>query len=315
VSTSNPLVEFLQSIPIAVARLTLAFPAEQLEIPRLRGVWGAALHHLDTRAYASIYKPAEGNDADGDGVPGYVVRQAIQVVSPRAGLLRPSKNPADANSWNDSDPSSTANSVVDFILIGSAVDSFEIAMRAWDMASGMGLGANRQPFPIIDRQMISPGGFPIAWGQFWTLDAVFDYLSDEDATLPTQIVIETPLALQRQRRLIDQPQLVDIIGKTCRRLEMFLPKSLRHPWYDWRRELIEDSRNRYFQPRYTRAPSLHRYSARQDHDFYVPGICGSIMLPGGAGPLLPLLMALTWIHVGKCANVGQGQMSLRFLER
>jgi len=43
----------------------------------------------------------------------------------------------------------------------------------------------------------------------------------------------------------------------------------------------------------------------------VRGVAGSISLPRGAGPLLPLLAALQWIHLGKSTVVGLGQLSIR----
>jgi hypothetical protein len=55
---------------------------------------------------------------------------------------------------------------------------------------------------------------------------------------------------------------------------------------------------------------LQRYSARQDREFQVHGVCGCLDLPEGPGPLWPLLAALQWIHLGKSTIVGLGQLQI-----
>lgn len=285
----DELARFLREIPIVAVRLSLEVSEDQFEVPRLRGVWGAALHALDPRAYSVLFKPGDQGAVGMDEVPGYVVRPRL-ASNERAGE-RPG---------------------LELILIGSAVEHEESALRAWDMASGMGLGADRIPFPIVERSWVSPSGFSQGRSCPWKLDAVLDYLGPGDESLPLELGLVAPLSLQRDRRLIDQPSLVDIVGKTCRRMESFLPSELRQSWYAWRGSLIEDARRRPAIGRFERAQRTHRYSARQDRDLYIPGVVGALRLPHGAGPLLPILMALEWIHVGKGANLGLGRAAVRF---
>lgn len=55
---------------------------------------------------------------------------------------------------------------------------------------------------------------------------------------------------------------------------------------------------------------LVRYSARQEAELEMRGVSGGLELPEGPGELWPLLAALTWLHVGKGAVVGMGQLAI-----
>jgi hypothetical protein len=53
---------------------------------------------------------------------------------------------------------------------------------------------------------------------------------------------------------------------------------------------------------------LVRYSGRQKAELEMRGVSGYLDLPEGPGPLWPLLAAAQWLHLGKGAVVGMGQL-------
>src|SRR5207249_1429779 len=75
--------------------LVLETPGVQATVPLMRGVWGAALHDLDSAAYRTVFNPAPA-----DGPPGYLLRPAPPDPPPPPPLswcpLRPALDPARA---------------------------------------------------------------------------------------------------------------------------------------------------------------------------------------------------------------------------
>jgi hypothetical protein len=51
-----------------------------------------------------------------------------------------------------------------------------------------------------------------------------------------------------------------------------------------------------------------RYSGSQSREVELRGVCGSLTLPQGAGPLAPLLAATEWTHIGKSTVFGLGAL-------
>ena len=53
---------------------------------------------------------------------------------------------------------------------------------------------------------------------------------------------------------------------------------------------------------------LLRYSGARKQEVELRRITGALALPHGPGPLRPLLVAVSWIHLGKGTVFGLGQM-------
>jgi len=117
-SVSAELREVLMMIPVLARRLLLDTPCVEATVPMLRGTWGAALHELDPDGYRRVFT---GDDAEA-GVPGYVLRPA----------------PPDPDEFP----------AIEWILLGEAVSDDPTLLRAWDIASGMGLGKHRDRFVV-----------------------------------------------------------------------------------------------------------------------------------------------------------------------
>lgn len=343
---------FLREIVVLPRRMLLETPGVQATVPMLRGVWGAALHDLDSDVYAAVFSPVEdrpgGRTADegfANGcVAGYVLRPAT-----------PDPEFAPAIEW---------------ILIGDAVGREHLLRRAWDVASGMGLGPERRRFYLRQWIVLGPDGLAQERGSPWLLSDATWHLPEQSVssaaglwcrrpacvsatitpqtvqraelpagatetaapqlaarqaagtaapqadarTDPCRLCFPAPLRLRRHGQLIEQPTLSDLIVAACRRVRAFLPGDTRAGWDSLSREALELSRTVPAGAWQGSRLDLHRYSGRQKEELDLHGVSGSLELPEGPGELWPLLAAAQWLHLGKGTVMGLGQLCVDRLE-
>src|SRR5262249_27237105 len=151
--------------------------------------------------------------------------------------------------------------------------------------------------PFIVRQMtdLGPDGRPGQSSGSWPLSAC---RWSVDPQAPCRLAFTGPLRLLRQKALIERPTLTDLVVAAQRRVGACLPAALQARWAALRGPVLEAARRRrgIWQGR---RQDLHRYSARQDADLELRGVCGVLDLPDGPGELWPLLAAGCWLHLGK----------------
>jgi hypothetical protein len=129
-----------------------------------------------------------------------------------------------------------------------------------------------------------------------------------DARACCELHFPTPLRLLRRGKLIAQPTLADLIVFVCRRVKSFLHAEYHAAWDDLARVALDLARRTPTQPWRGVPRNLLRYSARQGNEIELRGVSGVLGLPFGPGKLWPLLAAAQWIHVGKGAVLGMGQL-------
>jgi len=95
-----------------------------------------------------------------------------------------------------------------------------------------------------------------------------------------------------------------------RRLEAFLPTPASAALARIKPALLEQARIRPGESWRGRRLDLVRYSGRQKTELEMRGVSGYLDLPDGPGPLWPLLAAAQWLHLGKGAVVGMGQLAV-----
>ena len=273
-----PLIQSLRSLLTHVniwpRRLILTTPDVRATVPMLRGTWGAALHDLDPDAYSRVFDPPA------PAVPGYLLRPAP---------FDPTTAPA-----------------LDWILFGSAAHDDAALRRAWDVAGGRGLGKDRRPFLMRrfldlgpDGQSANrPGPWPLAEAAWPT-----------DPAAPCRLSFLAPLRLLRRGRLIERPTPADIVVAAHRRAAAWLPPADQDVWGNLREPLLDAARPL---PSFWSGArlDLQRYSARQEAEVELRGVCGTLDFPDGVGPLAPLLAAASWLHLGKGTVFGLGQMQI-----
>ena len=267
----------LRQVPILPMRFHLRKGAEPATAPMLRGVWGRALHDLDINVYQEVFHP-QGHRV----LPGYIVRPA----------------PPDLD----------AAPAVEFILVGKATKYRDIALRAWDIASGMGIGKQREPFFIKDRIRLNSLGDLDCDLSPWSLDESVQHFPHGLESQPCCLNFTSPLSLSRNKRLLTEPSLVDIVIKGCRRIGGFLPREFVGQWNQVKAGIVDAAKQITTSGWRGRRVDLKRYSGTQKNEFEVFGVMGQITLPDGPGDVLPLLAALEWLHLGKSTNVGLGQL-------
>ncbi len=283
-AAASPLASVLSAVRVLPRRLSLDTPGVMATVPMLRGVWGAALHRLDPIAYDAVF--------DGVGPPH--VRQPAYVLRP----ARP--DPADAPA-------------VEWILFGPAIRHDEALLRAWDVASGMGLGSERIGFRLKARRGLGSHGRLDDPGSRagWTLDRAAWPLTGNPASTPCRLAFAAPLRLMRDGELIVGPAPADLALAACRRLAAFLPEDLRDVVRDVRRKMLEEARALPAMPWKGQRLDLVRYSGRQRREVEQRGVAGYIDLPEGPGPLWPLFAAAQWLHLGKGTVHGLGQLVVK----
>ena len=266
----------LAAIPILPRRLLLDTPGVEATVPMLRGVWGAALHDIDLAAYRAVFETGES-----DGTPAaYLFRPAP-----------PAPHFAPAINW---------------FLFGPALDHEQALLEAWRVAAARGLGPRRRPFTVRRVAGLVPSGEGRAEATAWTLDQAA--WPAGSASAPCRLSFPAPLRLRRQGRLIKRTSLADLVVAAGRRITAFLPPDERDAWQRQSAAWLELARDTQQTPWAGARLDLHRYSGRQQSEMDLRGVTGWLELTEGPGELAPLLAAVQWLHLGKGAVMGLGQL-------
>jgi hypothetical protein len=275
VTLAQNLLPYLRRIALLPRLLVLDTPGVRATVPMLRGVWGAALHDLDPEAYAAVFEPP------GPNAPvGYVLRPAP--------------------------PGPHGDTAVHWFLFGDACRHDEALRRAWDVASGMGLGPQRRRWFVRRWVALGPDRMPATDARPWALDAAPWPLAPD---APCRLHFPAPVRLLRKGRLIEQPTLADLAVAAGRRVAALLPDADRPGWDALQRDALALARRHPAGPWQGARLDLVRWSGRQEAEIDLHGVAGSLDLPEGPGELWPLLAAATWLHLGKGSSLGLGELS------
>lgn len=280
------LLAFTERVIVLPRRLSLTTPGVRATAPMIRGVWGAALRGMDRMAYDAVFASGEGEDKG----PSYIIRPAPP-------------DPADAPA-------------LDWILIGKAAEHDQVLLDAWRRAAEMGLGKKRRPFTLRSIRRIEPDGMPGGSdgdGAGWPLGRAQWPIEGDPATAPCRLVFPAPLRILRRKRFVENPTLKDIVVAAARRVEQALPTPLDGVFREFRPLLLELAENTPAGGWRGGRLDLVRYSASQEKELVLHGVSGWLDLPSGPGQLWPVICAAQWIHAGKGAVIGMGQLRIESL--
>lgn len=284
-SLAEELIAALKPLEVRARRLVLETPGVRATVPMVRGVWGAALHDLDPKAYAAVF---EGSDR-----------------APPAYVLRPSP------------PDPGESPALDWIVPGPGLDHDASLLRAWDVASGMGLGPGRRRFRIRGFRLLGPtGAGPLALhapGRGWSLARATLGVPGDPGRAPCRLRFDAPLRILRRGALIEAPDLSDLVLAALRRLEAYLPEDAAPP-RALRERALALARETPAKPWEGERLDLRRWSARQREEVELRGVRGALELPEGLGELHPLFAAARWLHLGKGTVMGLGEPTVEPLE-
>ena len=280
------ITSLLDRVEIRAWRLSLTTPQVRATVPMMRGVWGRALRHVDAEAYQRVFA------SDGPAhhrLPRYILRPAP--------------------------PDPMTAPAVEWILLGIDARLEPILWRAWDIASGMGLGPTRAPFSIRARLPLGPGGDgPSAEAKRWKLsDAVWP-LSGDPASTPCGLDFPAPLRLIRQGRLLAAPGPVDIATAALRRVVSLAGEAKGEAYRDMMRAVQQEAAGLAARPWHGERSDLVRWSAAQRREIDLHGVTGGLDLPAGPSRLWPLFAASGWTHLGKGTVFGLGQLRITALD-
>lgn len=280
----NRLLNLLDRIRITPHRVLLDTGHVRASVPMLRGVWGRALRHLDGNAYAQVFEGRGTTNRYGVGqTPLYIIRPS----------------PADP----DLAPA------MDWILIGQAERFDDILLRAWDVASGMGLGADRIPFSVRQVSWLDSRSVMTSGKQSWSLRESAEAMHAERPNAnPIELRFDVPLRLLRRGELITRPTFTDLAVALTRRLLILGDGEMRIDDHGLTNEVSIVAARIPASPWHGQRSDFVRWSATQQREVDLRGVTGAIKLPDGAGDLWPLLAAGIWIHAGKGTVFGLGQM-------
>lgn len=325
---NEQLLATLSAIPILPRRMLLDTPGVAATVPMLRGVWGAALHDLDPDVYAAVFSPNDGAETNRDN--NGVAAAASTPHRIAAGLPRPDRSGNADRRIAAVTASGTAVAgyilrpappdpqfapALDWILIGDAVQHDFTLCRAWDVASGMGLGRERHRFHLRRTVAIRPDGQTVDHAAPWPLStatwpATNEHLRNAASDQPCRLIFPVPLRLMFRKQLIESPTLADIVVAACRRVKAYLPAEHLADWDQLSRWALDTARDTPAELWQGERLDLHRYSGRQRAELELRGVTGYLGLPRGPGPLWPLLAAARWLHLGKGTVMGMGQMEV-----
>lgn len=265
----------LKGVKILPRRLLLSTPGVEASVPMIRGTWGSALHSLDPVVYSRVFSPPEGQS------PLYVLRN---------GPDNPRENPC-----------------LDYLLFNEAVDDDRQLMRAWGKACRTGLGPNRLTFFINGYTLDSSGSESLA-DEPWNLSESEWPIEGNQETTPCKIVFENPLRILRNKQLIQEPTLADIIVAIHRRISALIPFS--ESWLSHLPVYLDLAKNTPCIPWIGNRLDFVRWSSTQQAEVEMRGVSGELVLPEGPGALWPLLAAAQWTHLGKGTIMGLGHLAI-----
>ncbi len=279
-SLSRDLLSLLDRIAVLPRRMSIAAAGPRATVPMLRVVWQSALRGLDPAAYRTVF---EGGAGAGEVVPLYVLRPAP---------IRPPAAPA-----------------LEWILIGDAIRHDAVLWRAWDVASGIGIGPERRRFHVRASRILGPGGAPapgvIQGG--WPLGGARWPLAGDPAAVPCRIVFKSPLRILRGQAPNLHPNLPDLVVAASRRISLLLDPGGKDALRRILRRLFDYSRLRRSGLWVGRKVDLDTGPAKGGRRTGRQGVVGGLDLPDGPGELWPLFNAARWLHLGGGTVVGMGQ--------
>ncbi len=336
---SRQMASSLEIVQVLPRRLLLDTPGVAATVPMLRGVWGAALHDLDQAVYAAVFAPNDEPQIPRHSQPPPARSRPLH----RAGMALVSSAHSDVPSPPPASPGGTAVAsyvlrpappdpqfapALEWILIGDALQHDFTLCRAWDIASGMGLGPQRQRFHLRRTVALRPDGqttdqsppWPLSEARWlgWTCENATDE-PGEPASIrlcelapdqPCRMVFPAPLRLMFRKQLIATPTLADIVVAACRRVKPYLPIGQHPAWDQLSRQALPLARATPAGSWQGERLDLRRYSARQHAELELRGVTGWLDLPRGPGDLWPLLAAAQWLHLGKGTVMGLGEMKV-----
>jgi hypothetical protein len=269
----------LAGLHVRAWRLHLDTPDVQATVPLLRGVWGAALHELDLALYERLFR---GGD---DELPLYLMRPAPPWVRPTPAL--------------------------EFILFGPAEPEVEaVAWSAWETALRRGLGPNRVPAQLVEVRPLAWDGTALAPARVQPGFALYPLpwqagTADQSGLL----VFPAPTRLMRAGRLIERPALTDVVIAALRRVRALAGEAAEVVWRG-RQQWLNLAPGQPVGAARWQPLDLVRYSGRQHREAELRGVTGTLNLPAGPGPLVDLLGAAMWLHIGKGTVMGLGRLDV-----
>ncbi len=284
-SWQEDMTSLLERVEIRAWRLLLVTPQVRATIPMVRGVWGRALCHVDAEAYQQVFAP--------DGVP--------HLRLPRY-ILRPAP------------PDPGTAPAVEWILLGVDESLEPVLWRAWDIATGMGLGPRRAPFSIRERLPLGPGN-DVAFCQAkrWPLSDAAWPLSGDPTSTPCRLDFPAPLRLIRQGTLLTAPDSADIAAAAGRRVASLAGEARGDVYRDLMRAVRQEAAGLAASHWNGERSDLVRWSAAQQREIDLHGVTGGLEFPAGPGQLWPVFAAACWTHVGKGTVFGLGELRVSSL--
>jgi len=198
---------------------------------------------------------------------------------------------------------------MEWILLADAVPQGRRLAEAWQRAAEGGLGPQRRPFKLRQWLSLAPDGRPAEKPGPWRLGQCVWPCENPEGT-PCTLQFRAPLRLRRRGQLIERPTFADLVVAAARRVGSFLPPAQTPAWDAIEGELLNLARQTPEEPWRGDRLDLVRYSGRQRRELDLHGVCGSLALPEGPGPLWPLLAAASWLHLGKGTVMGMGQPNI-----
>lgn len=274
-------------VHVRAYRLLLDTPRVMATVPMIRGVWGRALRHVDERIYRYVFV---GDGPPHDRLPRYLMRPAP--------------------------PDPETAPAIDWILFVGDADLEPVLLRAWDVACGMGLGANRMPFGVRRVLSIGPAisqdARPAA---VWPLSQATWPLGGTPASTPCHLSFDSPLRLTGRGRLLREPGLADIAVAALRRISALADCASGETYRDLSRAVRAEADARPAEPWRGERRDFVRWSGAQRREIDLHGVAGGLDLPRGSGEIWPLIAAARWTHIGKGAVFGLGQPRIESLDR
>jgi hypothetical protein len=206
---------------------------------------------------------------------------------------------------------------VDLLLVGAAIRHSSIALATLRRIAHEGLGPRPQRVALelesitaLDAQLL-PVEDAHPEHATYELDEVARR-SDEYARR-IRIDFESPLCIQRDKCLIEEPTIVDIAIAAHRRISELAQGYATPLAVDSYAPLLETARSITVRRSDLRTEQSWRISSRTGERQLLRGVLGSLVLDGPLAPLMPWLRAVERLQLGRKTAFGLGRLRIDVL--
>lgn len=225
----------------------------------------------------------------------------------------------------DPPPVSEPGSTLEFrtVLVGRAIAYLPYFVLAFGRLGNDGIGRGRGRFDLEEVRAEHPirGQSEPIYSQGKLLPCSSDLtatysdlveLCHDAAPDRVEVTFLSPTRLVSEHQLVTRPSFAVLIRAALRRISALSFFHCCHRWEADYKGIVSRAEGVAMVESQLRWVDWERYSSRQDARMKLGGVVGIACYEGEVAPFLPLLLAVSAVHVGKACTFGNGRIAVNW---